>query len=360
MVQVVGRPDSRERQPLVRRRFQVGGTVQGVGFRPFVYRLALQHGLAGWVLNSERGVTIEVEGPQGRVEAFQAALTGSPPPLAAITAVQTTDLAPTGSTGFAIIQSQSGDGRTADVPADSALCDDCRRDVLDPHNRRYRYPFTNCTNCGPRFTIVKDIPYDRPQTTMAAFPMCPACDREYHDPLNRRFHAQPNACPDCGPAARLVDKRGNPVPGPGDAITKAAQLLRWGMIVAVKGLGGFHLACDATNATAVANLRERKHRPHRPLAVMARDLATVREICRVTPGEERLLTAPAAPIVLLNLKAGSPVAPGVAPGLDQLGVMLPYTPLHLLLMQEGPELLVMTSGNPSGLPLSIDEAEALV
>ncbi|HYF92498.1 MAG TPA: carbamoyltransferase HypF [Symbiobacteriaceae bacterium] len=361
MVQVAGRPlDSPdEGRQLIRREYQIGGTVQGVGFRPFVYRLAAEHGLSGWVLNSERGVTVQVEGPACKVDAFQAALTGNPPPLAVIASVRIADLPATFQPGFSIIQSKSGDSRTANVPADSALCADCRREVLDPSDRRYRYPFTNCTNCGPRFTIVRDIPYDRPQTTMAGFPMCPACGQEYHDPLDRRFHAQPNACPVCGPAARLVDRAGKEIPGPGDAVAQAGQLLRWGLIVAVKGLGGFHLACDAANSAAVAALRERKRRPHRPLAMMARDLETVRRICQITPEEEQLLQSPAAPIVLLEMRQGAPLAPEVAPGLDQIGVMLPYTPLHLLLMAAGPDVLVMTSGNPSGLPLSIDEDDAL-
>lgn len=360
MVQLAGRPSSNpDRSRLIRREILIGGTVQGVGFRPFVFRIAAEHGLTGWIFNSERGVTIEVEGAPDHIAAFQAELTGNPPPLAVITTVRTTDLEPVGYTSFDIVPSRSGETRTANVPSDAATCSDCRREIMAPDDRRFRYPFTNCTNCGPRFTIVQDIPYDRPQTTMAGFPMCPECGREYHDPLDRRFHAQPNACPVCGPAARLVDRAGKPVPGPGDAITQAAQLLRWGMIVGVKGLGGFHLACDASNQAAVAALRERKRRPHRPLAVMARDLQTVRRLCRVSPEAEQLLTSPAAPIVLLELLPGAPLAPGVAPGLDQLGVMLPYTPLHLLLLNEGPETLVMTSGNPSGLPLSIDEDDAL-
>lgn len=361
MVQLAGGPRERTdgHARIVRRELQIGGTVQGVGFRPFVYRLATEHGLAGWVLNCERGVILEVEGPQAEVAAFQAELLNNPPPLAAIGAVEVFEREPAGYQTFEIVGSKNGDARTADVPPDAAMCPDCRREVLDPANRRHRYPFTNCTNCGPRFTIVKDIPYDRPQTTMAGFPMCPTCGREYHDPLDRRFHAQPNACPDCGPAARLVDRAGKELPGPGDWLAKASQLLRWGMIVAVKGLGGFHLACDATNAESVATLRERKRRPARPFAVMARDMAVVRRYCRVSAEEEQLLTSPAAPIVLLELLPNAPVALDVAPGLDRLGVMLPYTPLHILLMNEGPELLVMTSGNPSGLPLCIENDEAL-
>jgi hydrogenase maturation protein HypF len=332
--------------------------VQGVGFRPRVFQLAAAHGLTGWVLNNEQGVTLEVEGPAHSVAAFQAELTTSPPPLAVIASVAAEDLPPAGYTDFRIEQSQTGSGRTAVVPADSAICPECRRDVLDPRNRRYGYAFTNCTNCGPRFTIVRDIPYDRPSTTMADFPMCPACHGEYHDPLDRRFHAQPNACPDCGPHARMLDAAGNDLAGPETWVYKAAEMLRNGVTLAVKGLGGFHLACDAASAGAVKRLRERKRRPHRPFAVMVRDLETVRRICRVSPEEEQFLTSPAAPILLLERRRTDLVCAGVAPGLDRLGVMLPYTPLHLLLMQAAPPVLVMTSGNPTGLPLCIDNSEA--
>jgi len=344
--------------PLTRREIRVEGTVQGVGFRPYVYHLALEYHLTGWVLNSEQGVVIEVEGPSHAVDGFQGDLELRHPPLAVITGLTARSLEPAGYEDFRIIPSRGGDQRTASVPADAATCEDCRHDVLDPANRRYRYPFTNCTNCGPRFTIVKDIPYDRPKTTMAHFTMCPRCDHEYNNPADRRFHAQPNACPDCGPKARVVDRNGREMAGQGDWLEKAAGLLRWGLVVAVKGLGGYHLACDACDSAAVQRLRERKQRPHRPFAVMARDLDTVRKFCRVSATEEALLRLPAAPIVLLERLPEAPVADEVAPGLNTLGVMLPYTPLHVLLLSAGPELLVMTSGNPSGLPLAVDDEDA--
>jgi hydrogenase maturation protein HypF len=343
---------------LIRRRLRVGGIVQGVGFRPRVFQLAAACGLAGWVLNNEQGVMIEVEGPAAGVETFQHDLIAHPPPMAMITTLAVEDLPPAGYTEFRIEHSQRGAERTAGVPADSALCADCRQDVLEPGNRRFGYAFTNCTNCGPRFTIVQDIPYDRPKTTMAAFPMCPACDDEYHNPLDRRFHAQPDACPVCGPHACMVDAAGREMAGATAWRDRAAEMLRWGLTLAVKGLGGFHLACDAGNSAAVQSLRERKHRPHRPFAIMVRDMETVRRICSVSPGEEQLLTSPAAPIVLLERLRTPLVCDGVAPGLDRLGVMLPYTPLHLLLMEQAPPVLVMTSGNPTGLPLCIDNDEA--
>ncbi|HYF95306.1 MAG TPA: carbamoyltransferase HypF [Symbiobacteriaceae bacterium] len=359
MVSVAGEAPDRPLGPLVRREVRVEGIVQGVGFRPHVYNLAAAHRLTGWVLNNEQGVLLEVEGSATAVEDFCADLQGNPPPLAVITRLEIRDLEPMGYQDFRIVASQNGAERKATVPADAALCPDCRRELADPANRRHRYPFTNCTNCGPRFTIVRDIPYDRPQTTMAGFALCPACLQEYHDPKDRRFHAQPNACPDCGPAVSLLDTVGRPVVSGGGWAEAAAGLLREGRILAVKGLGGFHLACDAANPAAVARLRERKRRPNRPFAVMARDLATVRRLCRVSAEEERLLTSPSAPIVLLERLPDSPVAAGVAPGLANIGVMLAYTPLHVLLLEEGPPALVMTSGNPTGLPLCIENAEAV-
>lgn len=347
-------------QKIIRRRLQVEGIVQGVGFRPFVYNLAVRLGLSGWVYNSEQGVVIEVEGPPAQVEAFQRTVAEHPPALATVTRVTGTEIPPQGEQGFRIRASQRGQERRTTVPADAATCADCRRELLDPHNRRYRYPFTNCTNCGPRFTIIRDIPYDRPFTTMAGFPMCPECLREYTDPADRRFHAQPNACPVCGPAVQVVTADGQRLAGPDDWLTYAAGLLRAGAILAVKGLGGFHLACDACNQEAVQRLRTRKHREHRPFALMARDLETIRKVCVLTPEEEAVLQSPAAPIVLLQRleQPALPVAPAVAPGLDTIGIMLPYTPLHILLLQEGPPLVVMTSGNPSGLPLCTQEEEA--
>jgi len=346
---------------LVRRELIVEGVVQGVGFRPFVYRLAQDHRLAGWVCNDERGVVIAVEGAPEAVAAFEQDLQAKPPSLAVVARVRGRDLPPTGEQGFRIVASQRGEERVATVPADAATCAACRADILDPANRRYRYPFTNCTHCGPRFTIIKDIPYDRPMTTMATFTMCPDCAREYHDPADRRFHAQPNACPACGPSVRLVDAAGRDLCAPDAWLEAAAARLRAGQILAVKGIGAFHLACDATDEVAVARLRRVKHRRHRPFALMARDLETARLVAHVSPEEEQALTSPAAPIVLLQRRSapGLPVAPSVAPGVDTLGVMLPYTPLHILLLQQAPPLLVMTSGNPSGLPVQFREEEAL-
>jgi len=356
---------------VIRREVRVEGIVQGVGFRPFVYGLATRLGLTGWVLNDEAGVLLEVEGPAEQVEAFTRELRERPPALAAVTGLAVRDLEPAGHRRFEIVASRHGQNRLAAVPADAATCPDCLRELFDPGNRRHLYPFTNCTNCGPRFTIVKDIPYDRPQTTMAGFPMCPACEKEYRDPLDRRFHAQPNACPVCGPHVEIVDGAGQRLAGREDWLAAAAEMLAGGKILAVKGLGGFHLACDASSEEAVQRLRARKRRPHRPFAVMARDMDTVRQFCAAGPEEEQLLRSPAAPIVLLRAlpEGGAPpgsgqagrrlIAPSVAPGLDRIGVMLPYTPLHHLLMSAGPKVLVMTSGNPSGLPLCTDEAEAL-
>ena len=345
----------------MRRELVVEGIVQGVGFRPFVYRLARDHRLAGWVCNDERGVVIAVEGAPEAVAAFERDLQAQPPALAVVTRVSGRDVPPTGEAEFRIVASQRGEERVATVPADAATCAECRADILDPSNRRYHYPFTNCTHCGPRFTIIKDIPYDRPMTTMASFTMCPECEREYHDPADRRFHAQPNACPACGPSVRLVDAAGRDLCRPDAWLEEAAARLRAGQIVAVKGIGAFHLACDATDEEAVARLRRVKHRRHRPFALMARDLETARRVAEVSADEARALTSPAAPIVLLRRRPDPelPVAPSVAPGVDTLGIMLPYTPLHILLLQQAPPLLVMTSGNPSGLPVQYREEEAL-
>ncbi len=331
--------------------------VQGVGFRPFVFRLAQMHALAGWVLNSTEGVVIEVEG-EG-ITAFLRDLTEKAPPLARIDRVEVSELPPVGYASFAIHESESEDaGAIALVSPDVAVCDDCLREVADAANRRFRYPFTNCTNCGPRFTIVQDVPYDRPQTTMRAFKMCPACQREYDDPADRRFHAQPNACPACGPQLRLLSANG--ARERDAALLEAQRLLRAGAIVAVKGLGGFHLACDATNAAAVAELRRRKGRAEKPFAVMALDRAAVQAICEPSEDEWRLLVSPQRPIVLLRKRRGSAIAEEVAPRNACLGVMLPYTPLHYLLLQgEMPVALVMTSGNFSEEPIATDNQEAL-
>ena len=342
------------------KQISVRGVVQGVGFRPFVYRLAHDHGLSGWVLNHSGGVEIEVEGPPPELEAFVHDLTALAPPLARIIAVEVADAPPAGYSSFEIRPSVAQEGRYQLISPDIATCDDCRRELLDPDDRRYRYPFTNCTNCGPRFTIIRDIPYDRPLTTMQPFPMCPDCQREYDDPLDRRFHAQPNACPVCGPHVWLEGAAAPPVrlAEKDAALRTAAQMLLAGKVLAIKGLGGFHLACDATNAAAVGSLRARKGRPAKPLAVMMMDLDMVRRHCRTSSEEEDLLLSPQCPIVLLRWRDDSVVARAVAPNNFYLGVMLPYTPLHHVLLRDVGRPLVMTSGNLSEEPIARSNEEA--
>jgi len=353
---------ARARAGIVARRLHVTGVVQGVGFRPFVYGLATRLDLSGWVRNTSAGVDIVVEGTPAALEAFQTALREEAPPLARIDALETQEAPPNGYTAFEIRHSEARPGDFQPISPDVATCDDCLAEIFDPADRRYRYAFTNCTNCGPRFTIIQDIPYDRPSTTMAPFKMCPACQAEYDDPLDRRFHAQPNACPVCGPQLALFPSPTNPLELPdGDPVAATRALLVGGAIVAIKGLGGFHLACDATNAQAVARLRERKGRPAKPFALMAPDVAAVEALCHLDEAERATLTGRERPIVLLRQRAGSPVAANVAPGLDELGVMLPYTPLHhLLLESEGgfPPALVMTSGNFSEEPIATARLEA--
>jgi hydrogenase maturation protein HypF len=349
----------------VRRRISVRGVVQGVGFRPFVFNLAERFELGGWVLNHSGGVEIEVEGPAEAVAAFGAALRAEAPPLARIEGIEVHEAPLHGDGHFEIRHSERQEGRYALISPDTATCPDCLRELLDPADRRYRYPFTNCTNCGPRFTIIADMPYDRPNTTMRVFPMCPDCQREYDDPRDRRFHAQPNACPACGPSLELVSSPAQPaaslppVQSGEDTVARAARLLRRGAILAIKGLGGFHLACDATNAQAVSALRERKRRPHKPFAVMVATLDEVREHCQVSPAEEALLQSPQCPIVLLPWRPSSVVAAEVAPCYRHLGVMLPYTPLHHVLLRDVGRPLVMTSGNLSEEPIAAENGEAL-
>jgi hydrogenase maturation protein HypF len=342
------------------KKISVRGVVQGVGFRPFVYRLAHDHGLTGWVLNHSGGVEIEVEGPPTALDAFVHDLTASAPPLARIVGVDVTDAPPRGYPRFEIRHSVAQEGRYQLISPDIATCADCRREVLDPADRRYRYPFTNCTNCGPRFTIIRDIPYDRPLTTMAPFAMCPDCRREYEDPLDRRFHAQPNACPVCGPHVWLEDAAGPDihVAERDDAMRRAGQMLLEGRVLAIKGLGGFHLACDATNEAAVDLLRARKGRPAKPLAVMMATMDDIRRQCQVSDAEAALLTSPQCPIVLLRWRDDSTIAEQVAPGNRYLGVMLPYTPLHHILLRDVDRPLVMTSGNLSEEPIAQDNDEA--
>ena len=348
----------REAQQPLRRGVAVRGVVQGVGFRPFVYRLALEEGLAGFIGNDTDGVTIEVEGPAERVEAFLRRLPVEAPPLARIDSVAARELAATGEAGFRIVASEVLGRVSTGIPADAATCPDCLRELLDPADRRYRYPFLNCTNCGPRFTITRRIPYDRPQTSMARFKMCAACQAEYDDPLNRRFHAQPNACWECGPRVWLAGADGAEIAAD-DAVAATIGRLLAGEIVAIKGIGGFHLSVDATNEAAVMRLRERKRRYGKPLAVMVRDLEAAREVCALTAEEEALLTTSARPIVLARKRDGGGIADAVAPGIPWLGVFLPYAPLqHLLFADRRLRALVMTSANLSEEPIAIDNHEA--
>ncbi len=345
--------------PLLRRGVVVRGVVQGVGFRPFVYRLAQEEGLAGSIGNDTGGVTIEVEGPEARVEAFLERLRTETPPLARIDAITVRELAAAGEAGFRIVASEVLGRVSTGIPADAATCADCLRELLDPADRRYRYPFLNCTNCGPRYTITRRIPYDRPQTSMARFKMCALCQAEYDDPANRRFHAQPNACWACGPRVWLVRADGTAIDVE-DPVATCVERLGAGEIMAIKGIGGFHLSVDATNDAAVMRLRERKHRYGKPLAVMVRDVAAAREICALTEGEEALMQTSARPIVLARKKEGGGVAELVAPGIPWLGVFLPYAPLQHLLFASGQvRALVMTSANLSEEPIAIDNDEAL-
>lgn len=340
-----------------RREIVVRGIVQGVGFRPFVYSLAHQCQLAGWVRNDSRGVTIEVEGSPEDLAVFLRALQTEAPPLAVVESLRWTALPARGERGFRIAASHETAGTQALVSPDVATCVDCLRELFDPLDRRFRYPFINCTNCGPRFTITRSVPYDRAATTMAAFPMCEACRAEYDDPGDRRFHAQPNACPACGPTVRLVDGRGRHLAGADPAVRAAVDLLRGGAIVAVKGLGGYHLACDPFNHGAVSALRERKARQDKPFALMAGDLDEVRRLCALKEVEATTLASPGRPIVLLERRDAA-ISPAVAPRQSTLGVMLAYTPLHALLLQGMGGPLVMTSGNRSDEPIAFQDDTA--
>lgn len=341
-------------------RVRVRGIVQGVGFRPFVYGLAVRSALTGWVRNTSSGVEIVINGSDDLLQAFVETLSTQPPPLARIDSLTTEKIPPDQFTDFQILESKADPNDFIPVSPDMTICPDCRRELFDPGDRRYRYPFINCTNCGPRFTIVKDIPYDRPLTTMAEFPMCPACGAEYHDPLNRRFHAQPVACPECGPKI-WFEVGGQNTAENESALQQAREWLRDGKIIAVKGLGGYHLACDASNPAAVEELRRRKKRSDKPFALMAFDLDQIEQHCAVSEAERSLLTSSQHPIVLLPWKPASSVAPAAAPLQKTLGFMLPYTPLHLLLLEpaEGfPTALVMTSGNLSEEPIAYRDGEA--
>lgn len=341
-------------------RISVRGIVQGVGFRPFVFGLADRWRLAGFVRNDSNGVTIEVEGDEHALHAFVHALRAEAPPLARIDQVSVEPLALVGERSFVIATSQAQPQRRTLIAPDTATCADCLREINDPADRRYRYAFTNCTNCGPRFTIVIDVPYDRVNTTMRTFPLCAQCRAEYEDPRNRRFHAQPTACPACGPHLRWSGDTTDP-------LIAAATALANGDIVAVKGLGGYHLACAADDETAVSRLRQRKQREARPLALMVRDEAVAAHLCFIDPVAHTILTSPARPIVLLPRRPDAPVAPSVAPGMQTLGIMLPYTPLHHLLLAEyvrvvgptRPAAIVLTSGNLSDEPIAYDDDDAV-
>jgi hydrogenase maturation protein HypF len=339
-------------------RISVRGVVQGVGFRPFIYRLAQEHDLKGWVRNTSGNVEIEVEGSEAEINLFLEDLERKAPPMSRIENVETSLAAPKGYRDFGIKDSLSQEGRYQLVSPDIATCPECRQEIFFSTDRRYRYAFTNCTNCGPRFTIIEDIPYDRPKTTMRSFKMCPLCQKEYDNPLDRRFHAQPNACPACGPSLMLVDSEGKTFECE-DVTNAASRLLKEGKVLAVKGLGGFQLACDATDDSVVKSLRKRKRRPSKPLAVMMATIEDIEKHCLVSAEERELLESPQAPIVLLRWKEGSNIAKAIAPKLKYLGVMLPYTPLHHLLMHEVGLSLVMTSGNLSEEPIAKDNDEAL-
>jgi len=344
------------------------GAVQGVGFRPFVYRLATEMGLSGWVMNSSQGVFIEVDGEKDRLDRFILRIENEKPDRAFIQGMETSFLDAAGFTGFGIKESSSDGEKTAFVLPDIATCPECEKEIFDPTNRRYLYPFTNCTNCGPRFSIIQSLPYDRPNTTMQKFEMCDKCKKEYNNPSDRRFHAQPNACPECGPHLELWDNKGNVLTIHGDALRQAAEAIRSGRIVALKGIGGFQLVVNARNEDAVKLLRVRKHREEKPFALMYPSLEQLRNECEVSELEERLLLSPEAPIVLLRKKKqevrskkqeGSEIAESVAPRNPYLGAMLPYTPLHHMLLHELSFPVVATSGNISDEPICVDEQEAL-
>jgi hydrogenase maturation protein HypF len=343
---------------MVRVRLVVRGVVQGVGFRPFVYRVAQELGLRGFVLNGAEGVVIEVEGAGRPAELFADHLRAECPPLARITDIESAAIAVQGSRLFEIRHSDSACEALTLISPDMSICEDCRRELLDPDDRRHGYPFINCTNCGPRYSIIRGIPYDRQQTTMACFAMCAECAAEYADPANRRFHAQPNACWECGPQVTLRDASGREIPAE-DPVAEAGQFLRSGAICAIKGLGGYHLAVDATDEAAIRRLRARKHREGKPLAVMAAGLKTALRVAVITGEEQSLLESLEHPIVLVEKREEGRLAEGISIRNNRVGIMLPYTPLHLVLMQHAPDLLVMTSANLTDEPIAIGNREAV-
>ncbi len=343
-----------------RRRLRVTGTVQGVGFRPFVYRQATELGLHGYVANDSKGVVIEVEGAPEQLDELSRRMTEGPPPLAQVQAVESSRLPLAGGDGgFRIVDSRAEGAPAVAVSVDVATCDDCLAELRDPADRRHGYPFINCTNCGPRYTIIRSIPYDRASTTMAGFTMCDACRREYEDPADRRFHAEPNACPACGPQLSLLAPDGQLRAGADRALDEAVEMLVSGRILAVKGLGGYHLAADATDPAAVAELRRRKARDDKPFALMVSGLDAAHRLCRLTPAAVEALTSPRRPIVLAPRRADAPVGSAVAPNLPELGLMLPYTPVHHLLMDGVGRPLVMTSGNLSDEPIAHEDDDAV-
>ncbi|HLI54115.1 MAG TPA: carbamoyltransferase HypF [Acidimicrobiales bacterium] len=342
-----------------RRRIRVRGTVQGVGFRPFVYRHAQRLGLAGWVLNDSRGVLIEAEGTPAALDELARAIAAEPPRLARVESVETSPLAACGESGFRIVASPGGGTAAVPVSPDTATCDACLAELFDPADRRYRYPFINCTDCGPRYTIVLSVPYDRPATTMAGFAMCARCRAEYDDPADRRFHAQPNACPECGPRLAWSGPDGRVVATGEEALAATIQALAAGGIVAVKGVGGYHLAVDATDEPAVGELRRRKARDDKPFAVMVASISEACRLCDLDRAAIEVLSGTARPIVLAPRRRGAAVAASVAPGLAELGLMLPYAPLHHLLLAGAARPLVMTSGNLTDEPIAHEDADAV-
>ncbi|HAS89746.1 MAG TPA: carbamoyltransferase HypF, partial [Desulfovibrio sp.] len=351
-----------------RRLLTVTGQVQGVGFRPFVYKTALKHNLSGTVLNSPEGVLIELQGSEDALNGFDQSFKDDLPRLARIVSLDKKNLdVVEGEEKFCILASTAGEGHCVLISPDVATCPDCFEDMNDPQNRRYEYPFTNCTNCGPRYTITKSIPYDRPVTSMACFELCDDCRTEYENPLDRRFHAQPNACAGCGPKVWLTDNEGNEIAGPETAMRELAKILAKGKIAGVKGLGGFHLVCDASNPEAVRTLRERKNRPDKPLAVMVREVDEAHKLADLTANDIELLEGLQRPIVLAPKGDNYSLAPEIAPDTDFIGLMVPYTPLHQVLLKyfsalndpEKPSALVMTSGNMSSAPICIGNREAL-
>jgi hydrogenase maturation protein HypF len=351
---------ARRNTAIKRMRVSIHGAVQGVGFRPFIYRLAVELGLFGWVSNTPQGVVIEVEGKVESLAAFVLRIEPEKPPISFIQGVESSHLDPVGYADFQIRQSSSSGRRSAIVLPDIGTCPECAAEIFDPENRRFRYPFTNCTNCGPRYSIIESLPYDRPNTSMKRFAMCAECEGEYNDPADRRFHAQPNACPKCGPQLQLLDGDGDPGPAGHEALLAAARAIREGRIVAVKGIGGFHLMADAQKDCAVKELRRRKHREEKPLALMVPSISLIEELCEVSALERRALASPERPIVLLAARdRGAQISPSIAPGNPYLGCMLPYTPLHELLLDELKFPVVATSGNLSDEPICTDEIEAV-